>query len=79
MHRITLEVNNLLYDHIMSFLRSLPGNAISIQLDTPQIKRKNCNEPPHSLSHLKKIQGVGKELYEGVNADQYLRELRNEW
>ena len=79
MHRITLEVNNSIYDHIMSFLQSLPGNAISIQLDTPRIKRKNHNEPPHSLFHLKKIQEVGKELYEGVDTDQYLRELRNEW
>ncbi len=79
MHRITLEVNNSIYDHIMSFLRNLPGNSISIQLDSPRIKHKYHDEPPRSLSHLKKIQGIGKELYQGVDADQYLRELRNEW
>ncbi len=79
MHRITLEVNNSVYDHIMSFLRNLPGNSISIRSDTTRGNHKYYDEKSRSLHHLKKIQGIGKELYEGVDADQYLRELRNEW
>ena len=32
-----------------------------------------------SIYKLKKLQGVGKELYSGVNSDNYIKELRDEW
>jgi hypothetical protein len=33
-------------------------------------------EPLHSIMELA---GLGKEIWEGVDPDEYVRELRNEW
>ncbi len=32
-----------------------------------------------SIAKIKRLQGIGKELYQGINSDEYIKELRNEW
>ena len=32
-----------------------------------------------SIAKMKNLQGVGKELYQGIDSDTYIKELRNEW
>ena len=32
-----------------------------------------------SIAKMKSLQGVGKELYQGIDSDAYIKELRNEW
>ena len=67
----------------MFFLENLPKNLLNIQ---QEIKNKNNlkllqgnKHPNSSIYKLKKLRGVGKELYSGVNSDNYIKELRDEW
>jgi len=32
-----------------------------------------------SIAKMKSLQGVGKELYQDIDSDTYIKELRNEW
>ena len=34
MYRVTLEINSLIYEHIMFFLENLPKNLLNIQQET---------------------------------------------
>ena len=38
-----------------------------------------ASEPPKPKRSLKELQGLGKEIWEGVDAQEYINELRNEW
>ena len=64
MHKVTLEINSKIYEHIMFFLRNLPQNFITIRQDI-EVDAKLLNST-FSASKLKKLQGVGKELYRDV-------------
>ena len=77
MYRVTLEINSLIYEHIMFFLENLPKNLLNIQQETKN--KNNLMIKNSSIYKLKKLQGVGKELYSGVNSDNYIKELRDEW
>ena len=77
MYKVTLEINNSIYAHIMFFLENLPKNLLNIK---QEIKTKKPNIHTHnSISKFKNLQGVGKELYQGIDSDAYIKELRNEW
>jgi len=72
MHTITLEVDNSAYDSIMSFIKRLPKNAA-------RVKEYTSKSPQSSLLKIKKIQGLGKELYRNIEGDAYIQALRDEW
>ena len=81
MHKITLEINSSIYEHIMFFLENLPKNLVNIKQEIQNKTHIPKIVPPKnsSISKLKMLQGVGKELYLGVNTDNYIKELRDEW
>jgi dihydroneopterin aldolase len=40
------------------------------------LKRQMASKPSHSILEL---EGLGKEIWEGIDVDQYLEEERNSW
>jgi len=86
MYKVTLEINNSIYEHIMFFLESLPKNLINIRqkieikkIDTSFFTPTTSISQNHSISKLKNLQGLGKELYHDIDTDKYIRDLRDEW
>ena len=77
MHKITLEVNNSIYAHIMFFLENLPKNLVNIKQEIEAKTKKTTKQS--TVSKMKNLQGVGKELYQDIDTDTYVKELRNEW
>jgi hypothetical protein len=77
MHKITLEINNSIYEHIMFFLENLPKNLVNIKQEIGAKTKKPTKQS--SILKMKNLQGVGKELYQGIDSDTYIKELRNEW
>ncbi|SFV66922.1 hypothetical protein MNB_SV-13-1392 [hydrothermal vent metagenome] len=77
MYRITLEINSSIYEHIMFFLENLPKNLVNIKQER-EIKIKKPIEKS-IVSKMKNLQGVGKELYQDIDSDIYIKELRSEW
>lgn len=85
MYKITLEINGSIYDHIIFFLENLPKNLVQIKQEV-QLKKQISKESfssmkieRSSISKMRNLQGVGKELYQNIDADTYIKELRNEW
>jgi len=78
MYKVTLEINNSIYAHIMFFLENLPKNLVNIKQEITN-KKPDTIYTPNSISKLKNLQGVGKELYQDIDSDKYISELRNEW
>jgi hypothetical protein len=78
MYKVTLEINSSIYTHIMFFLENLPKNLVNIKQDI-KTKKPNILHTHSSISQFKSLQGVGKELYQGIDSDVYIKELRNEW
>ena len=78
MYKVTLEINSSIYAHIMFFLENLPKNLVNIkqEIRTKKLDRVHTHS---SISKFKNLQGVGKELYQGIDSDAYIKELRNEW
>lgn len=76
MQKVTLEINNSIYDYIMFFLENIPKNLVNIK---KEITSRNKIYQISSISKMKNLQGVGKELYKDIDSDTYIRELRNEW
>jgi len=76
MHKITLEINNSIYEHIMFFLENLPKNLVNIKQEIGTKTKKSTKQ--HLILKMKKLQGVGRELYQDINSDTYIKELRNE-
>ena len=82
MQKITLEINNSIYDYIMFFLENIPKNLLNIK---EEIKVKKQNHlidkryDKNSISKIRDLQGIGKELYQGIDSDRYIKELRDEW
>jgi len=75
MYRITLDINQSIYDKVIFFLNNIPKNLIKIKQERVDEKKEVSN----SISTLKQLQGVGKELYKDIDSDQYIKELRDEW
>ncbi len=78
MYKVTLEINNSIYAHIMFFLENLPKNLLNIKQEI-KTEKPNILHTHNSISNFKNLQGVGKELYQGIDSDTYIKELRNEW
>ena len=83
MYKVTLEINSSIYEHIMFFLENLPKNLVNIQqkikIDTSLFTPFKSVSKNSSIDKLKNLQGIGKELYRGVDSDKYIRNLRDEW
>ena len=79
MHRITLDVNNTIYDHIMYILKNLPENLIRIRMDRAQTNLRPIQTPQNNntIASLKSLRGVGKELYQDIDSDAYIKALRD--
>ena len=77
MYKVTLEINNSIYEHIMFFLENLPKNLVNIKQEV-QSKTDNPKKES-SITKMKNLQGVGKELYQDIDSDAYIKELRSEW
>ncbi len=77
MHKITLEINSSIYEHIMFFLENLPKNLVNIKQDIEAKTKKPTKQS--SVLKMKNLQGVGKELYQDIDSDTFIKELRNEW
>ncbi|RLA73567.1 MAG: hypothetical protein DRG78_22305 [Epsilonproteobacteria bacterium] len=77
MHKITLEINNSIYEHIMFFLENLPKNLVNIKQEIGAKTKKTTKQS--SILKMRNLQGVGKELYQDIDSDTYIKELRNEW
>ena len=78
MYKVTLEINSSIYSHIMFFLENLPKNLLNIKQEV-QTKKLDNIHTHSSISKFRNLQGVGKELYQGIDSDAYIKELRNEW
>lgn len=78
MYKVTLEINSSIYAHIMFFLENLPKNLVNIKQKI-EIKKPDIVHTNSSISKFKNLQGVGKELYQDIDSDLYIKELRNEW
>ena len=77
MYRITLEINSSIYEHIMFFLENLPKNLVNIKQERESKIKKPIEKS--IVSKMKNLQGVGKELYQDIDSDIYIKELRSEW
>ena len=51
----------------------------SFKQDGITIKKIDKSHKDNSVSYIKNLQGVGKELYKDVDSDKYIRDLRDEW
>ena len=51
----------------------------SFKQDGITIKKIDKSYKNNSVSYIKNLQGLGKELYKDVNSDKYIRDLRDEW
>ncbi len=82
MQKITLEINNSIYDYIMFFLENIPKNLLNIKEEI-KVKKQNYlidkRYNKNSISKIRDLQGIGKELYQGIDSDRYIKELRDEW
>ena len=77
MYKVTLEINSSIYAHIMFFLENLPKNLVNIKQEI-QSKTDKSNKQSTILK-MKNLQGIGKELYQDIDSDTYIKELRSEW
>jgi len=64
--------NKSLEKRVLNMLNSLKEDDLKI------ISIKNSNKDS-SIDRVKKLKGLGKELYSGVDSDKYIKELRDEW
>jgi len=77
MYKVTLEINSSIYEHIMFFLENLPKNLVNIKQEIEYKTKKTTKQS--TVLKMKNLQGVGKELYQDIDSDTYIKELRNEW
>ena len=77
MYKVTLEINSSIYEHIIFFLENLPKNLVNIKQEIEYKTKKPTKQS--IVSKMKNLQGVGKELYQDIDSDTYIKELRNEW
>ena len=75
MQKITLEINNSIYDYIMFFLENIPKNLVNIKKEF-QVKTLNDTELSNSFNP-KDFFGVANSSK--VEIDTYLQENQNDW
>ena len=75
MQKVTLEINNSVYEYIMFFLENIPKNLVHIKKEL-QVKSK----PPQNTSNTfnpRDFFGVANSSK--VEIDGYLQDNKNEW
>ncbi len=75
MQKITLEINNSIYDYIMFFLENIPKNLVNIKKEL-QSKTDQNEELPDSFNP-RNFFGVANSSKAEI--DNYLQENQNEW
>ena len=75
MQKVTLEINNSIYDYIMFFLENIPKNLVNIKKDF-QSKTVSHREISNSFNP-KDFFGVANSSKAEI--DSYLQQNRNEW
>ena len=78
MHKITLELSGLMYEHIMHLLGHLPRGMVNITHETPKPTTPKKHKPISLVEKFHSLKGKGKELYTGIDSDAYIKELRHE-
>jgi len=63
-HRLTLEINNSIYDHILFFLERLEGKMLTIKRETP-------DTPSHPIASPKKKAKLPKGFLHPVTVECY--------
>jgi len=76
MKKVTLEINNSIYDYIMFFLENIPKNLVSIKKEIPP-KRHNSNELETNTFNPRDFFGVANSSK--IEIDNYLKQNKNEW
>jgi len=63
MYSIRLDVNPLIYEHIMFFLKNLPKNMINIDIEKRKSENKTDNLYPHEdeLSNFQELSNISLE------------------
>ena len=75
MQKVTLEINNSIYEYIMFFLENIPKNLVNIK---KEFQSKNTPEKrPSNTFNPKDFFGIAHSSKNGV--DKYLQETRDEW
>lgn len=75
MKKITLEINNSIYDYIMFFLENIPKNLLNIKKELKE-KIKNDKESSNAFNP-RDFFGVGNSSKDDI--DNYLQQNQNEW
>jgi hypothetical protein len=75
MQKVTLEINNSIYDYIMFFLENIPKNLVNIKKEL-QSKKDQNNELPNSFNP-RDFFGVTNSSK--IEIDNYLQQNQNEW
>ena len=75
MQKITLEINNSIYDYIMFFLENIPKNLVNIQ---KELQGRTFKEKEDANTfNPRDFFGVGNSSK--IEIDSYLQENQNEW
>lgn len=75
MQKVTLEINNSIYDYIMFFLENIPKNLVNIKKEFQEKKVPHKN--PSNTFNPRNFFGVANSSK--VEIDRYLQENKNEW
>ena len=74
MQKITLEINNSIYDYIMFFLENIPKNLVNIR---KELQVSNNNKVSSSSFNPRDFFGVSNSSKAEI--DDYLKQNQNEW
>ena len=75
MQKVTLEINNSIYEYIMFFLENLPKNLVNIKKD---FKSKNTSQKkPSNSFNPRDFFGIANCSKSEI--DRYLQETRSDW
>lgn len=75
MQKITLEINNSIYDYIMFFLENIPKNLVNIKKEIQS--KTNTNDELSNSFNPKDFFGVANSSK--VEIDTYLQQNQNQW
>jgi len=71
--QIVLDIaDESLIERVVETLNSLKRDGITIK----KIDKLHDN---NSVSYIKNLKGLGKELYKDIDSDKYIKDLRDEW
>ena len=71
--QIVLDIaDESLINRVIETLNSLKRDGITI-------KKIDETYENNSVSYIKNLKGLGKDLYKDVDSDKYIRDLRDEW